>query len=159
MYSCASLGLFLFIFLLNISTSADDMPKPSELKTAKGMVSDLTYNKYSIKFKLTGYSPKFVYAKKGGKWGDVYYALSSQKEIDVRYQESLSKKPFSSKEAFYAVYEINIQNASIASYQDIYQASKSDDKIGHWMAWAFLAAGIFLFVCALGYKEKPNKSL
>ena len=139
-------GLFLIalgIFLANYFSNNEQFPDRETLSSAKGQVSWVSYDKYSIMFKLPNYPLTFNYSKKGRGADIVYKALSGSEEINILYKEFRTTKMLVSNENLYGVYEVAFSEKPVRTYQEIREAWESDNKLGFWLGVFFIVSGIF----------------
>jgi hypothetical protein len=123
------------------------LPKKLELEEVSGQIEWVNEHEYGVKFKFYDHVTIFNYMSKVNAVGLVESSLNNagNEEVKVLIKRDDIDTNLTTGQKFNAVYQIEISDQSVRSYDEIKEAWASDTKIGLYMGPFFLFCAFYIY--------------
>lgn len=126
------------------------LPTPETLVFVEGRLSSAYCMKYSIDFELQGVAGEFSYPSKAGAMGEVCDALENAEGRLVRagVVEGSDTR---------TVFSLELDGAPVATYEEVAQGWRSDNRVGWLLAAFFLPAAVWFLAIGFGSNRRRSR--
>ena len=134
--------LFGALILSATSGSKNIVPDISSLLVARGVVVNISEDKYGVDFILNDSPRGYSYTSSSKAADRVYNALSSShKMVKILYNPNASFKSIFSSKEYFQVLSVEVDGVVIRDYKDVSDGLLDDNSVGIWLGWLFIALG------------------